>query len=36
MDKIAQYENNMIYIIKKQEGFFSKQGQLQPRFLLYL
>ena len=25
MDKIAQYENNMIYIIKKQEGFFQNK-----------
>ena len=26
MDKIAQYENNMIYIIKKQEGFFKTRS----------
>ena len=25
MDKIAQYENNMIYIVKKQEGFFQNK-----------
>ena len=25
MDKIAQYENNMIYIIKNQEGFFQNK-----------
>ena len=26
MVKIAQYENNMIYIIKKQEGFFKTRS----------
>ena len=26
MNKIAQYENNMIYIIKKQEGFFKTRS----------
>ena len=25
MVKIAQYENSMIYIIKKQEGFFQNK-----------
>ena len=25
MDKIAQYENNMIYLIKKQEVFFQNK-----------
>lgn len=26
MDKIAQYENNMIYLIKKQEVFFQNRS----------
>ena len=26
MNKIAQYENNMIYIVKKQEGFFKTRS----------
>ena len=36
MDKIAQYGEQHDLHNKKAGRFFSKQGQLQPRFLLYL